>query len=127
MKKRNLFLLLPLFLLAACESPEPSTPEAVAKAYAEAFAEVDLDAAKAFATVNGGKQLETWKKLMAIDTSSRLQPRALKLDQISCDIQENTAECKLCCAQDGSALLPLRLVKEQGKWRVEPEPINVKD
>lgn len=127
MKKLPFFFLSLLLLLSACAEEEPSTPEGVAKAYAEAYAEVDFARAKAYATTQGVRSLEAWEKVMAMDSSATIQPVKLKLDQVECTIQGDTAECQLCCAANGTPLLPLTLYKEQGKWKAQPEEPNIKN
>lgn len=127
MKNRYIPLFFLFVLLAACTEEEPNTPEAVAKAYAEAYAEVDWARAKANATTKGVRQLEAWEKVAQMDTASARKAFKVNLDQVECAMQGDTAECKLCCAANGTPLLPLTLIKEQGKWKVQPEVLDVKN
>lgn len=100
-------------------SPSGSTPEAVAKEFATALDKGDWKKAKSLGTEGTEKMIGMLESFAAMGgDKAKAELGKGKFDKVTCEGTEaDKKTCKVCCGSDDKDM-PLELVKEGGKWKV---------
>jgi uncharacterized protein YchJ len=111
------------FMLCACGGESPQTPESVAESFYKAQLDIDFAEIAKYAT----KETTSWLEATFAETPDseidewREKSKGTKISVISSEVKEDkaTVTLELTLADGDKHKENIRLVKEDGSWKVE--------